>query len=187
MRLVEERNDDERIVFLPAVLRRDFVRLGIHLLRGVEAVDAALGRVDDDESAVVFEDFCRLVGVEAHAQGFEFFTVETRCDGDFAKVEGRGVAEGGQQRGVEMLAAVVDGAGFGQLLENVTVLTASGRKTKNKSLFDELPVEFTKDEIKKGLPELKGEALRKMIYRWLRDDLIEKIGSNQWRKKRKDE
>ncbi len=74
-----------------------------------------------------------------------------------------------------------------QLLENVTVLTASGRKTKNKSLFDELPVEFTKDEIKKRLPELKGEALRKMIYRWLRDDLIEKIGSNQWRKKRKDE
>lgn len=86
-----------------------------------------------------------------------------------------------------MFAAVVDGAGFGQLLENVTVLTASGRKTKNKSLFDELPVEFSMQDILALRPDLSNHGMRQMVYVWNRDELIEKVGKNQWRKKRKDE
>lgn len=74
-----------------------------------------------------------------------------------------------------------------QLLENVTVLTASGRKTKNKSLFDELPVEFSMQDILALRPDLSNHGMRQMVYVWNRDELIEKVGKNQWRKKRKDE
>lgn len=74
-----------------------------------------------------------------------------------------------------------------QLLENVTVLTASGRRTKNKSLFDELPVEFSMQDILALRPDLSNHGMRQMVYVWNRDGLIEKVGKNHWRKKRKDE
>lgn len=77
---------------------------------------------------------------------------------------------------------------FGQqLLDNVIVLSESGYKGKNKYLFDELPVDFSFKEILSLRPDMSIHSARQMVYVWNRDELIEKVGKNQWRKKRKDE
>lgn len=51
-------------------------------------------------------------------------------------------------------------------------------------LLDELPLEFTKDQ----LVELRAKhgqssVTRTITYRWVKDGLIEKVGTNRWRKK----
>lgn len=69
------------------------------------------------------------------------------------------------------------------ILEDVVVLSASGRKTKNKSLFDDLPKVFTPDDINALRPGLSNHVMRQMIYVWNRDAAIEKVCKNQWRKK----
>ena len=71
-----------------------------------------------------------------------------------------------------------------QLLEvNVTV-SDTGRRTRNKTLFDDLPAEFTFQMLQEAKPDAKYNALRFMVYQWKRNGWITTAGANTWRKQK---
>ena len=69
-----------------------------------------------------------------------------------------------------------------QLLEANTTISDTGYKTRNKSLFDELPAEFSFDEVRAARPDTRDNTLRVMIYTWKREGRILPIAPNQWKK-----
>jgi hypothetical protein len=77
---------------------------------------------------------------------------------------------------------------FGESLlsQMVTPTDECERFTENHSVFDQLPATFTLDDLLalKGSESSKGR-LRTIIYRWKKDEWIEKVGMNQWRKNEK--
>ena len=145
--------------------------------------EAALARADKD---VVRDTFRKRACVIGFRCGVVFHLLQN--DGDPLKMQPESKACVDFAKLMAEYALKYQMELFGeQLLENVTVLTTSGRKTKNKSLFDELPVEFSMQDILALRPDLSNHGMRQMVYVWNRDELIEKVGKNQWRKKRKDE
>lgn len=145
--------------------------------------EAALARADKD---IVRDTFRKRACVIGFRCGVVFHLLQN--DGDPLKMQPESKACVDFARLMAEYALKYQMELFGeQLLENVTVLTASGRKTKNKSLFDELPVEFSMQDILALRPDLSNHGMRQMVYVWNRDGLIEKVGKNHWRKKRKDE
>lgn len=145
--------------------------------------EAALARADKD---IVRDTFRKRACVIGFRCGVVFHLLQN--DGDPLKMgpESKACVDFAKLMAEYALKCQMELFGE-QLLENVTVLTASGRKTKNKSLFDELPVEFSMQDILALRPDLSNHGMRQMVYVWNRDELIEKVGKNQWRKKRKDE
>lgn len=145
--------------------------------------EAALARADKD---IVRDTFRKRACVIGFRCGVVFHLLQN--DGDPLKMQPESKACVDFAKLMAEYALKYQMELFGeQLLENVTVLTASGRKTKNKSLFDELPVEFSMQDILALRPDLSNHGMRQMVYVWNRDELIEKVGKNHWRKKRKDE
>ena len=145
--------------------------------------EAAMARADKD---IVRDTFRKRACVIGFRCGVVFHLLQN--DGDPLKMQPESKACVDFARLMAEYALKYQMELFGeQLLENVTVLTASGRKTKNKSLFDELPVEFSMQDILALRPDLSNHGMRQMVYVWNRDGLIEKVGKNHWRKKRKDE
>ena len=145
--------------------------------------EAALARADKD---IVRDTFRKRACVIGFRCGVVFHLLQN--DGDPLKMQPESKACVDFAKLMAEYALKYQMELFGeQLLENVTVLTASGRKTKNKSLFDELSVEFSMQNILSLRPNMSNHGLRQMVYVWNRDELIEKVGKNQWRKKRKDE
>lgn len=70
------------------------------------------------------------------------------------------------------------------LMDNTPRLTdGTGYRSRNKSLFDELETEFDWDTIVKLRPQTKYNALRNMIYKWKKDELIDEVCKNRWRKR----
>ncbi|MCQ2302564.1 MAG: DUF3987 domain-containing protein [Bacteroidales bacterium] len=145
--------------------------------------EAAMARADKD---IVRDTFRKRACVIGFRCGVVFHLLQN--DGDPLKMQPESKACVDFAKLMAEYALKYQMELFGeQLLENVTVLTASGRKTKNKSLFDELPVEFSMQDILALRPDLSNHGMRQMVYVWNRDELIEKVGKNHWRKKRKDE
>lgn len=145
--------------------------------------EAALARADKD---IVRDTFRKRACVIGFRCGVVFHLLQN--DGDPLRMQPESKACADFARLMAEYALKYQMELFGeQLLENVTVLTTSGRKTKNKSLFDELPVEFSMQDILALHPDLSNHGMRQMVYVWNRDGLIEKVGKNHWRKKRKDE
>ena len=70
-----------------------------------------------------------------------------------------------------------------QLLEVNTTISDTGYRSRNKLLFDELPARFTFQMLQDLKPDARYGALREMIYKWNRSDLIVCTGKNQWEKK----
>jgi hypothetical protein len=74
---------------------------------------------------------------------------------------------------------------FGEALSNQyeNNKTTNSRNTRNKTVFEQLPPVFTIENIR----ALKNAdcsifAIRMIIFRWVHDGLIKKLGYNQWQK-----
>ena len=79
-------------------------------------------------------------------------------------------------------------AAFGETLCNQYKEAGSSyqRNTKNKLIFDQLQPTFRFDDLQALRRDYSsGNALRMIISRWIKDNLIEKIGQDTWRKKLK--
>lgn len=78
---------------------------------------------------------------------------------------------------------------LGGILMNTTtrINDGTGYRSRNKSLFDELGDEFDWDTLVKLRPQTKYNALRTMIYKWKKDELIEETDKNRWCKKNQQE
>lgn len=78
---------------------------------------------------------------------------------------------------------------LGGILMNTTarINDGTGYRSRNKTLFEELNDEFDWDTIVKLRPQTKYNALRNMIYKWKKDELIKEVSKNRWRKKKADE
>lgn len=78
----------------------------------------------------------------------------------------------------------------GILMNNTTTASmyeGTGYRSRNKSLFEELEDEFDWDTILKLRPQTKYNALRTMIYKWKKNELIDEVCKNRWRKKNGEE
>ena len=57
------------------------------------------------------------------------------------------------------------------------------RRSANKSVFDQLPTEFTIDDVATlKRPNLPRNSLIQIVSRWSKDGLVEKTGQMQWKK-----
>ena len=57
------------------------------------------------------------------------------------------------------------------------------RRSSNKSVFDQLPIEFTIDDVATlKRPNLPRNSLIQIVSRWSKDGLVEKTGQMQWKK-----
>ena len=57
------------------------------------------------------------------------------------------------------------------------------RRSSNKSVFDQLPTEFTIDDVATlKRPNLPRNSLIQIVSRWSKDGLVEKTGQMQWKK-----
>ena len=71
---------------------------------------------------------------------------------------------------------------FGQqLLENQPTL-GDGYRSRNKSLFEELPAAFSFEQLTRLRPDTRSSALRTMVCRWKQDKLITMVGRDRWQK-----
>lgn len=73
---------------------------------------------------------------------------------------------------------------FGEILTTRKVRNTDGcgYRSRNKSLFEELPDEFDWDMILGLRPDTKPNALRVMIHQWKASGLIGVVDKNKWRK-----
>ena len=73
---------------------------------------------------------------------------------------------------------------FGEILttRKVRNTDGGGYRSRNKSLFDELPDEFDWNMILGMRPDTKSNALRVMIHQWKASGFIDVVDRNKWRK-----
>ena len=95
---------------------------------------------------------------------------ETRASLDFALL----IAEYALKYQTELFGA--------QLLEVAATLSDTGRRTKNKALYDELPDTFTFPMLQSAKPQAKTSALRMMVSLWKRNGLVRATEINTWEK-----
>ncbi|MBQ2508890.1 MAG: hypothetical protein II532_03895, partial [Bacteroidales bacterium] len=71
-----------------------------------------------------------------------------------------------------------------QLLQDRRSLEAETRviNNQNTSMFESLPSEFTFQLLQELRPESRENTLRAMVKNWKKKGLIEKTGTNLWRK-----
>ena len=69
-----------------------------------------------------------------------------------------------------------------QLLQVNTTISDVGRKTKNKTLYDDLPQDFTFEMVQSAKPDARYGALRMMLSVWKRNGLIKAVDLNHWQK-----
>ena len=60
---------------------------------------------------------------------------------------------------------------------------SGGYRSRNKNLFEELGSDFSFDELKARRPQMEVNALRTMLSRWKKEQLIVCVDRNAWRKK----
>jgi hypothetical protein len=74
---------------------------------------------------------------------------------------------------------------FGWMLEKELERNSdeTTRRSSNKSVFDQLPIEFTIDDVATlKRPNLPRNSLIQIVSRWSKDGLVEKTGQMQWKK-----
>lgn len=128
----------------------------------------------------VIDTFRKRASVIGFRCGVVFYLLEQR------EKESNGCLQFAELMAEYCLANQCDLFGSALLSNAASVAKGSGYQSRNKQLFDELPADFTWGQLVALRPKTSYNALRNMIYKWKKDDLIVDVEKNHWRKVKKE-